>query len=64
MSNDKQVSDPCVAVMIAGGSQVKTIIKMQSAEAPCSACGVIPGGGDRQVRRAKDLSAGGQRTEL
>jgi len=48
-----------------GPGQVKIIIEMQSAEAPCPACGVITGRvKDRPLRRIKDLPASGQQTEL
>jgi len=48
-----------------GPGQVKIIIEMRSAEAPCPACGVISTRvKDRPLRRMKDLPASGQSVEL
>jgi transposase len=48
-----------------GPGQVKIIIEMLSAEAPCPACGVISARvKDRPLRRIKDLPASGQSVEL
>ena len=45
--------------------QVKIVIEMRAAEAPCPSCGVVTGRvKDRPLRRIKDLPACGQQTQL